>query len=188
MAWYTILFITVFSLFAVKLIISWFYGDFDIDVDLDGVDDFDSSSAFSFKGLLHFLLGSSFYLFLRSNMQSIDKINGVAQFGVMDYMFAVTCGVVLMVALFFGYKFAMKANAAPKTPDDLINNSIGTIYLNLGNGQYSVQAHTKAGTTNVTAFYSGDDLEIGTKVTLTKDGNTIYINTISNDNERLTVE
>ena len=176
MAWYTILFITVFSLFAIKLIISWFIGDFEIDVDLDGVDDFDSSSAFSFKGLLHFLLGASSYLLLRSNMQNIDKINGVAQFGTMDYMFATICGVILMVALFFGYKFAMKANASPKTPDELIHNSVGTIYLNLGNGKYSVQAHTKAGTINVTAFYSKDDLEIGNNVTLIKDGNTIYIN------------
>ena len=81
MAWYTILFITVFSLFAVKLIISWLYGDFDIDIDLDGVDYFVSSSAFSFKGLLHFLLGASSYLFLRANTQSIDKINGTCSRG-----------------------------------------------------------------------------------------------------------
>ena len=68
MAWYTILFITVFLLFAVKLIISWSAGDFEMDVDLDGIDDFDVSGAFSFKGLVHFLLGFSSYLFLRANM------------------------------------------------------------------------------------------------------------------------
>lgn len=177
MAWYTILFITVFFLFAVKLIISWFGGDFEMDVDLDGVDDFDSSSAFSFKGLLHFLLGASSYLLLRANMQNIDKINGVAQFGIMDYMFATICGVILMVALFFGYKLAIKANATPKLPQDCLNNCKGKIYLNFGNGQYSVEAHTIAGTTNVTAFYSEDNLEPGTEVTLTKDGNNILINT-----------
>ena len=63
MEWYTILFIVVMSLFVIKLIISIFGGDFDMDVDFDGNTDFDSSSAFSFKGLLHFLVGFSSYLF-----------------------------------------------------------------------------------------------------------------------------
>ena len=181
MAWYTILFITTFVLFGIKLFISWVAGDFEIDVDLDGADDFDSSSAFSFKGVLHFLMGASSYLFLRANMEAVDKINGVAQFGIMDYMMASICGVILVFALYFGYKLALKASQKPLTPLDLINNSRGIIYLNLGNGQYSVEAHTDAGTTNVTAFYSGDDLENGTEVILIKDGNQILINTTINN-------
>ena len=175
MAWYTILFITVFTLFAVKLIMSWFAGDFEMDVDFDGIDDFDVSGAFSFKGLVHFLLGFSSYLFLRANMVEIDKLNGVAQFGMMDYMFATIVGVILMFALFYGYKLALKANNSSKNPSDLIDNSKGIIYINLGNGQYSVEVHTLAGTTNVTAFYTSDDLEPGTEVTLIKEGNNIYI-------------
>ena len=99
MAWYTILFITVFVLFAVKLIISWSAGDFEMDVDLDGVDDFDASGAFSFKGLVHFLLGFSSYLFLRANMVEVDKLNGVAQFGMLDYMMATIVGVELLLDL-----------------------------------------------------------------------------------------
>ena len=178
MAWYTILFLTVFLLFAVKLILSWTAGDFEMDVDLDGIDDFDVSSAFSFKGLIHFLLGFSSYLFLRANMAGVDKINGVAQFGTLDYMLATVVGVILFFALWWGYKLAMKASQYPKRPQDCINNSKGKIYLNLGNGQYSVEALTIAGTTNVTAFYSGDELEPGTEVTLTKEGNNILINTI----------
>ena len=176
MAWYTILFITVFILFAVKLIISWSAGDFEMDVDLDGIDDFDASGAFSFKGLVHFLLGFSSYLLLRANMAEIDKLNGVAQFGMLDYMMATIVGVILMFALFYGYKLALKANNSSKNPLDLVNNSKGIIYINLGNGQYSVEAHTLAGTTNVTAFYSGDDLEPGTEVILFKEGNNILIN------------
>ena len=43
MAWYTILFITVASLFIVKFAISLFAGDIDMDVDFDGDSDFDSS-------------------------------------------------------------------------------------------------------------------------------------------------
>ncbi len=65
MAWYTILFITVMSLFIIKLAISLFAGDIDIDIDFDGDSDFDTSSAFSFKGLIHFLMGFSSYLLLR---------------------------------------------------------------------------------------------------------------------------
>ena len=179
MAWYTILFITVFVLFAIKLIISWSAGDFEMDVDLDGIDDFDASGAFSFKGAVHFLLGFSSYLFLRSNMAAVEKLNGVAQFGILDYMMATIIGVILMFALFYGYKLALKANSSPKNPSDLIDNCKGTIYINLGNGQYSVEAHTLAGTTNVTAFYSGDDLEPGTEVILTKEGNNILINNIN---------
>lgn len=179
MAWYTILFITVFLLFAVKLMMSWFAGDIEMDVDFDGIDDFDVSGAFSFKGLVHFLLGFSSYLFLRANMAEVDKLNGVAQFGIMDYMMATFIGVILMFVLFYGYKLALKANNSSKNPSDLINNCKGTIYINLGNGQYSVEAHTLAGTTNITAFYSGDDLEPGTEVTLISEGKNILINTIN---------
>ena len=83
-----------------------------------------------------------------------------------------------MFILFFGYKLALKANNSSKDPSDLINNAKGIIYINLGNGSYSVQAHTPAGTTNVTAFYSGDDLEPGMEVILEKEGNNILINKI----------
>ena len=173
MEWYTILFIIVMSLFVIKLIISIFGGDFDMDVDFDGNTDFDSSSAFSFKGLLHFLVGFSSYLFAKDN---IYNING---FSFLDYIIAIICGICFMVILFYGYKLAMKANNSSKNPEDLINNSKGIIYINLGNGQYSVQAHTLSGTINVTAFYSGDNLEPGTEVTLSKEGNNILINTIN---------
>ena len=91
---------------------------------------------------------------------------------------AIIVGIIVMVALFYTYKLAMKANNSAKNPEDLIDNAKGTIYINLGNGSYSVQVHTPAGTTNVTAFYSGDDLEPGTEVILKKDGNNIFINNL----------
>lgn len=175
MAWYTTLFIIVFTLFGIKMIISWFCGDIEMDVDLDGINDFDSSSAFSLKGGLHFLLGASFYLFLRSNMAEIDKINAVAQFSTIDYIFAAVCGVILMLALFWAYKIAMKASQTPQNPLEIIDNAKGKIYLNLGNGQYSVEVHTAAGTTNIIAFYSSDDLEPGTEVTLSEEGTQFLI-------------
>jgi len=175
MAWYTILFIVTFLIFAIKLIMSWCYGDLELDVDFDGDVDFDMSAAFSFKGLLHFLMGFSSYLFLRSVFSTVDKVNGVVQFGILDYMWATIFGVFLMLLLIWGYSLALKASQESKNPQDLINNCKGNIYINLGNGQYSVQAHTPAGTTNVTAFYTSDDLEPGTEVTLIKEGKNILI-------------
>ena len=181
MAWYTILFITVASLFIVKLAISLFAGDIDMDVDFDGDSDFDSSSAFSFKGALHFLLGFSSYLFARAHSETVQLIDGKVQFSYGDFAWAIIIGILVMVALFYAYKLAMKANNPTTNPEDLIDNAKGTIYINLGNGSYSVQAHTHAGTTNVTAFYSGDELEPGTEVTLEKEGNNIFIKNLNND-------
>lgn len=175
MAWYTILFVTVLSLFIVKLAISLFAGDIDMDVDFDGDNDFDTSSAFSFKGLLHFLVGFSSYLFARAHTDTVNIIDGKVQFSFGDFTWAIVIGFIVMFALFYAYKLAMKANNETKDPEDLIENAKGTIYINLGNGSYSVQAHTHAGTTNVTAYYSGDELEPGTEVTLTKEGNNIFI-------------
>ena len=175
MAWYTILFITTFVIFAVKFIMSWFFGDLDMDVDFDGDSDFDTSSAFSFKGLTHFLMGFSAYLLLRSSMETVEKVNGVAHFGAMDYVYATIIGVILTLLLIWGYTLALKATHESKNPQDYINNCKGNIYLNLGNGQYSVEAHTPAGTTNVTAFYTSDDLEPGMEVSLVKEGNNILI-------------
>ena len=178
MAWYTILFITVASLFIVKFAISLFAGDIDMDVDFDGDSDFDSSSAFSFKGVLHFLVGFSGYLFARAHSDTVTIIDGKVQSNFGDFVCAIIVCFIVMVALFYTYKLAMKANNSAKNPEDLIDNSKGTIYINLGNGSYSVQVHTPAGTTNVTAFYSGDDLEPGTEVILKKDGNNIFINNL----------
>ena len=181
MAWYTILFITVASLFIVKLAISLFAGDIDMDVDFDGDSDFDTSSAFSFKGALHFLLGFSSYLLMRAHTSTINIVDGKVQFSAGDFIWAFIVGVLVMVALFYAYKLALKANNSTKDPEDLIDNAKGTIYINLGNGSYSVQAHTPAGTTNVTAFYSGDELEVGTEVTLEKEGNNIFIKYLDNE-------
>ena len=175
MAWYTILFITVLSLFIIKLAISLFAGDIDMDVDFDGDSDFDLSSAFSFKGLLHFLVGFSSYLFARAHTETVNIVDGKVQFSFGDFTWAIICGILVMLVLFYAYKLALKANNSTKNPEDLIDNSTGTIYINLGKGEYSVEAHTLAGTTNVTAYCSKDDLKPGTEVKLMKGENKILI-------------
>ena len=64
MDWYYILFVIVFVIFIIKNIISWIAGEIDVDFDLDENIDYDISSMFSFKGIIHFLLGFSSYLSL----------------------------------------------------------------------------------------------------------------------------
>lgn len=175
MDWYTILFITVFSFFLIKLVISFFAGDFDLDVDLDGDVDVDASSMFSFKGVLHFLMGFSAFLFGKSFSTSVNIVDGHVQFTAADYIFAILSGILLSVILYFSYKVATKANCEPKQPQDLINNSSGTIYLNLGDGLYSVETHTAAGTINIDARCENKDLTPGTEVNLIKENDKIII-------------
>lgn len=188
MAWYNILFIATFALFFVKLCISLFAGDIDMDVDFDGDSDVDTSSAFSFKGILHFTLGFSTYLAAKANFMAADMVvnaNGNVVFSIWDYLIAFAAGVIMMFLLYYGYKLALKANATPSLPQDNIDGASGTVYLNLGNGQYSIQAHTVSGTTNVTAFYPGN-LEIGTPVWLHKREGNIDCepqNVMGDDNE-----
>lgn len=181
MEWYTILFVASLSIFLVKLIISWFAGDFDMDVDLDGDSDFDTSSAFSFKGLIHFLVGFSSFLFARANMQTINLADGKVQFSLVDYFCAVLCGIFIVIILIYAYKVALKANNESVNPKDLINYSKGIIYLNLGNGNYSVQIHTQAGTTNVNAYCDNKDLKVGDEVILKNENSKIIITDIKNE-------
>ena len=140
MEWYTILFIGSLSIFIIKLLVSWFFGDFDMDVDFDGDSDFDTSSAFSFKGLMHFLVGFSSFLFARAHMESVNIVNGHVQFSFTDFIWAILCGLIIVVVLIYAYKVALKANNESVDPQDLIENSKGIIYLNLGEGKYSVPA------------------------------------------------
>ena len=46
------------GIFLLQFVISIFFGGLDIDVDGDTNVDFDLGSLFSFKGLIHFLIGS----------------------------------------------------------------------------------------------------------------------------------
>ena len=109
MAWYFILFYIMFAFFIIKSIISWVFGDLDVDFDLDGDVDFDISSLFSFKGIIHFLLGFSSYLCLIAKVNNFGS-HEIYHFTVINYISAVLVGILLMVLLYFAYKFAMKLN------------------------------------------------------------------------------
>lgn len=55
-----------YGIFIVQFILSWFGGDTDLDVDLDG--DMDVSDIVSFKGLVHFVMGASGWLCIKHSV------------------------------------------------------------------------------------------------------------------------
>lgn len=59
-----------YGIFIVQFILSWFGGDTDLDVDLDGELDMDVSDIVSFKGLVHFVMGASL-------MAEADKVQAI---------------------------------------------------------------------------------------------------------------
>ena len=109
MTWFNILFISVFGIFMLKNIISWVAGDMDLDLDLDGDVDIDVSGMLSFKGLLHFLLGFSTVLTTVGYEQTHSFVTPCS-FSVATYILAVIVGIIVMVGLFYLYKFVMKLN------------------------------------------------------------------------------
>lgn len=144
--WYYILFAFAFGIFLLKGLISFIFGDIDMDLDLDGNIDTDVSSAFSFKGLLHFLMGFSTYLsvvgFCHTNSLYVSY-----PFTVGDYALAVLLGLVFVVGLFYLYKFTLKA--------DHYNNEIpnldgmkGKVYLKRSDDLYEVMVSTPQGVLN----------------------------------------
>ena len=77
MEWYNILFFVTLAFFIIKTIISFVFGDIDIDFDADGDVDFDVSSMLSFKGILHFLLGFSTYLAALARFNNVQTFHRI---------------------------------------------------------------------------------------------------------------
>ena len=88
MSWHIILFLTCLCFFIIKTLISFFVGDTDIDFDVDGDIDFDISTLFSFKGILHFLLGFSSFLTVE------EKFGEVSSMNTYHYLIAIVIGLI----------------------------------------------------------------------------------------------
>ena len=115
-----------YGIFIVQFILSWFGGDTDLDVNLDGDVDMDVGDIVSFKGLIHFLMGSFGWLSAR------EYFDGELFWW--DYLIALACGVIFVIVLYYLYKLTMRLEhkpAEPKRGKDLIGAS-GTIYLSQG--------------------------------------------------------
>ena len=99
------------GIFLLQFVISVFFGDLDMDVDGDANVDFDLGSLFSFKGLVHFLIGFGWtrVLFGGDTWQT--------------YALAVLVGMVFMLVLFYSYVLAYRLQNLRK-PDR--NNSFSS--------------------------------------------------------------
>lgn len=169
MAWYYIVFLFALSLFILKTIISWVFGDIDVDFDVDGDTDFDVSSMFSFKGILHFLLGFSGYLSLVAKFSSSYTI-GNYQFTIFEYISAVCVGILFTISLFFLYKAMMGLNHSIENNPNF-NGCDCSILTNLGHGQYVVLIKTPVGVFKKTLYhiYAKPDIQIGSEHKIAKD-------------------
>lgn len=92
----------VYSLFIVRFILSWVGGDFELDADAD----LDISDVASFKGLTHFLMGSSGWLSIKSLIT-----HNVMWY---DYLIAFALGVIFVIILYYVYKLLMKLETKPE--------------------------------------------------------------------------
>ena len=95
MAWYVIVLIVSSGLFLLTSIGSIFFGDmdFDTDVDLEIDSGFLFSDVFSFKGLIHFIIGFSLTLTL------------MGEFSFLSASVGVITGIVFVFVLYYLYKF-----------------------------------------------------------------------------------
>lgn len=115
------------GIFLLQFVISVFFGDLDMDVDGDANVDFDLGSLFSFKGLVHFLIGFGWtrVLFSGDTWQT--------------YALAVLVGMVFMLVLFYSYVLAYRLQnlRKPEKPYSLVGRA-GRIYINVGDGRYTI--------------------------------------------------
>ena len=115
------------GIFLLQFIMSVFFGGLDIDVDGDANADFDIGSFFSFKGMVHFLIGFGW-------TKALFPGNGWYTFAI-----AVAVGLVFMIALFYSYLLAFRLQnlRKPERADALVGR-VGRIYINEGDGRYTI--------------------------------------------------
>ena len=92
MAWYVIVLIASSGLFLLTTIGSLFFGDMDLDADVDVGSGFVLGDLISFKGLIHFVIGFSLALTLMSDFSLLSATVGVVT------------GIVFVLVLYFLYK------------------------------------------------------------------------------------
>lgn len=96
-----------YGIFIVQFILSWFGGDTDLDVNLDGDIDMNVGDIVSFKGLIHFLMGAFGWLSIK------EWSSGVIMWW--DYLIALACGFIFVIVLYYLYKFLMKLEHKPSS-------------------------------------------------------------------------
>lgn len=137
--------LTVYSIFIIRFILSWIGADFDIDADVDIGD------VVSFKGLIHFLMGFSGWLSVKSYIT-----HNVMWY---DYLIALILGVIFVILLYFVYKLLISLETKPQIlfgkqligktgkiyiilePEDSIKKYIITVGNGLGTQEYPAKSN-----------------------------------------------
>lgn len=159
---FLIIAIVTTGVFVVQFILSVFLGDFNADTDVDT----DMGSIFSFKGLTHFGIGFSWYMYLQDNTE------------VQTYLFGFIIGLFFLFAVWFLYKKAyqlQQVNTAEKT-EALVGREC-TLYFKGGEGKYTVQVSRNGAMREVDVISeSNKEYQTGDKTVISsyKDG-TLYI-------------
>ena len=124
--------LVILGFILVQLFLSLIFGEFDIDFDGDGFGDFDMSSIVSPKGMLHFLLGFSWYLVL---VQPIRENCWLWY----DWIIAPIIGfaIFVLMALFYYYISKMACEKHIESGNELIGRT-GKIYLKYGQWNYDI--------------------------------------------------
>ncbi len=167
MEWIHYVTATVYSIFILRIIISWLFGDFDIDADADVGD------LVSFKGLTHFLMGSFGWMSLR--------LYHIHQLMWYDYLIAFILGIIVMILLYFTYKLTLKLETKPEplTGKQLVGKkaTISLIHLKQqtdGKYHYLVAVSNGIGCVEVDAV-SDNKYNTGDVVTITDYNNNFYL-------------
>ena len=177
--WYNILFFTCLAIFLIKMVITLFLGDADVDFDVDGDVDFDVSSMVSFKGVLHFLLGFSSYLAAVAHFDTSFALFGPYKFSIGDYIMAIGCGFLFMLALFYLYKLMMKLNHYNTDEIDLNGYTctiLGMNFINPDDNEcsYYVLVNTPVGSRKINVLAYDNDLIIGSEHQIYRNEQGIY--------------
>lgn len=152
--------IVVYGIFIIRFLLSLFGGDFELDVDSD----ISISDVVSFKGLTHFLMGSSGWL----SLKSLTTHNIVWY----DYIIAIIVGIIFIIILYFVYRLMMSLESkGALLKDKDLEGKAGKVYLNSGKDQegwyhYIVTVENGNGTTEVDVHSTNGNYKVGDRVIL----------------------
>lgn len=117
-----------YGIFIVKFILSLVVGDTDVDIDGDAESDFDMSSLFSFKGLVHFCMGCFGWLagkeYFTHDLQAYDAI------------IAIIIGNLFVFILYWVYKLCSKFQHIPSNPYNYIGQCPERMFGRKGRVRY----------------------------------------------------
>lgn len=156
------------GIFLLQFFISLFLGDVDVDVDGDATADSDLGSVFSFKGLVHFLIGFGW-----------TKVFFVGE-SWKTYLGAVLVGLVFVFVMFYVYvlAFRLQKYRAPEPPSSMVGRA-GKVYINDGDGRYTISLVRDGSVRelDVVSLSGRTDYVTDQVVTIEKfENNTYYIN------------